>query len=141
MSAGDRWLLAFVLSALVLLVGGTLLRRIARTPEARGVRRRSGALLALGPVLGGIVTGDRTLVVGVVAVVALAAVGAVAERRADGSRLSALAVTIASVVVVLAGARLGPTGVSALDALAAFLFIAAVTAAFDGVGNADGLAR
>ena len=50
-----------------------------------------------------------------------------------------MAVVIGAVVATVAGARFGPTGVPVLDVALSVVFIVAVTEAFDGFGNADGL--
>ena len=57
------------------------------------------------------------------------------RRRAS----PAAAVVVAAVVATAAGARFGPTGVPVLDVALSVVFIVAVTEAFDGFGNADGL--
>src|SRR5205823_14036780 len=99
-TGGDRFMLAFSVSTLAVLTGGALVRRAARRrpresaqepetePEpsgpgrrssrsSRGVRRRAGSLVALGPIIGLAAGGSPTklTVVAAVGAVALAALG------------------------------------------------------------------
>jgi UDP-N-acetylmuramyl pentapeptide phosphotransferase/UDP-N-acetylglucosamine-1-phosphate transferase len=148
-AATDRWLLAFILSMLAVLAAGALARRAARAASARGprrqparVRRRAGALIALGPVIGFATSptlGERAWLIALGAP-ALAAVGLAAERRPDADRRVAVGITGAAALAVLAGVRAGPTGVGLFDALGALVIIVLATAAADGLGDADGLA-
>src|SRR5450759_3700004 len=125
-AAADRWLLAFSLATLAVLAVGSFARRVARTGAARarrgearstpGVRRRAGV------------------------VVALAVLGAWAERHRDPDRFAAVMIIVAAAIAVVGGVRFGPTGVGVLDALGALVVIALATAAVDGLGAADGLA-
>lgn len=147
---GDRWLLAFVLATLVVLVGGAWVRRLARhrggrdrdqEPEIRGLRRRGGALLATGPLVGLLVAplaGDRAALAALGAV-ALGVFGAVTERRRGFTPEVWLVVLGAAIVAAIVGVRFGPTGVEALDVLLGIGFVWLVTVAFDGLGNADGV--
>jgi UDP-N-acetylmuramyl pentapeptide phosphotransferase/UDP-N-acetylglucosamine-1-phosphate transferase len=147
---GDRWLLAFVLATVVVLVGGAEVRRIARRrggrdrnqePEVRGLRRRGGALLAAGPLVGLLVApaaGDRAALAAIGAL-ALGIFGAATERRRDFTRQVWWVALGAAVVAAVAGVRFGPTGVDGLDALLGVAFVWLVVVAFDGLGNADGI--
>ena len=150
-STENRWLLVFSIVAAVVLGAGTIARRAARRQSdgngnggtaSRGIRRRAGALLALGPLIGLALapSPDTLTVVAAVGAAALAAVGVVVERAARADRLTMAATVIAAAVAVIAGARFGPTGVDALDVVFAFCFIVVVTEAADGFGNVDGLA-
>ena len=150
-STENRWLLVFSIVAAVVLGAGTLARRAARRQSdgngnggtaSRGIRRRAGVLLALGPLIGLALapSPDTLTVVAAVGAAALAAVGVVVERAAHADRLTMAATVIAAAVAVIAGARFGPTGVDALDVVFAFCFIVVVTEAADGFGNVDGLA-
>ena len=143
-SVANRWLLAGILSAAMVLGAAAYARDASRRRGAqrRGTRRRAGALIALGPVIGLVVApelGDLTVVI-VLGCVALALVGAAIERSPQAERLSLVAVVVASIAAVAAGARLGPTGVETLDVLGALVFVFVVTKSIDGLGNADGLA-
>jgi UDP-N-acetylmuramyl pentapeptide phosphotransferase/UDP-N-acetylglucosamine-1-phosphate transferase len=145
-SASDRWLLTLSIAALAVLAIGTFARRAARGPDGenrqRGVRRRAGALVAIGPLVGLVLApslGDLAIVVAVGAAV-LAAVGVAVERLPRPNRLALLATMVGALVAVLAGARFGPTGVPALDAIGAFVLIVLATEATDGLGNIDSLA-
>src|SRR5215213_319347 len=121
----NRWLLAFSVAALVVLLAAAVMRREARLtrlgergthaqPKRRTYRRRAGALLALGPVMGLVV--DQS-------------------KRAE--LLTLLATLVAAGTAVLAGASFGPTGVDALDQTLAFVLIVVVIRATDGMGNID----
>ena len=144
----NRWLLVFSIVAAMVLVAGTLARRAARrTPNeesatsSRGIRRRAGLLLALGPVIGLAFapSPDTLTVLAALGAVALAVVGALVERAKRADRLTMTVTVVAAAVAVVAGARFGPTGVDALDVVLAFCFIVVVTQAADGLGNVDGL--
>src|SRR5262245_6489827 len=125
-AAENRWLLAFSLSALVVLAAGILTRRRARVAERKapgsgGVRRRAGAAIALGPLVGLACApsfDDRALVIAVGAAV-LAAFGMLVERSRDADRLTFGASVVAGVVAAVAGAQLGPSGVEVLDVVGA----------------------
>jgi len=148
---GDRWLLAFLVATVLVLVGGTVFRAQARRTgsrgdaedrhEVRGVRRRAGALLGLGPLVGWLVapTAGHGAFVAAAGAVVLAIVGAVSERRRDFTREIYLVVLVAAVVAVIGGARFAPTGVGVFDVLGGVAFVFAVVVAVDGLGNADGL--
>jgi UDP-N-acetylmuramyl pentapeptide phosphotransferase/UDP-N-acetylglucosamine-1-phosphate transferase len=147
---GDRWLLAFTLAALLVLAGGAWFRREARErgsrdreaePAIRGLRRRAGVLLAIGPVVGLLVApgAGGHAVVAAVGAVGLAVFGMVTERRRDHARQIALAALLASLLAVVGGVQFEPTGVEFFDVLLAVGFIWVVTIAVDGLGNADGL--
>jgi len=150
----ERGLLAFSIAALLLLAGGTLARRAAgaaRRGEAtgrggarasRGLRRRSGALVGAGPLVGLLLAQDVSaeLVVLALGAAALAAVGLWLEDRPDAGRLRVIAVAVAAGGAVAAGVRIGPTGVGVLDVLGAFGLIALFAIAVDGLGGTDGLA-
>jgi UDP-N-acetylmuramyl pentapeptide phosphotransferase/UDP-N-acetylglucosamine-1-phosphate transferase len=150
-ATANRWLLTFVLAILAVLAVGSLARRAARVATARhrrrganrtrGVRRRAGVALALGPVIGFVISptlGEDALLI-TAGAVALAVFGVRVDRRADADRLTVGAVAVAAAIAVLAGVRLSPTGVGVLDALGAFAFILLVTAVVNGLGQIDGL--
>jgi UDP-N-acetylmuramyl pentapeptide phosphotransferase/UDP-N-acetylglucosamine-1-phosphate transferase len=149
--AENGWLVAFTAAGLVVLLGGTVARRIARRTSNRrrgrsagstlALRRRAGCLVMLGPIIGLLAAGsaDTETVVVVLAGAALAAFGIAVERWQAVDRLVVVAVLVAAVVAVIAGVDFGPTGVDALDTACAVAFIVVVTLAFDGFGNADGL--
>jgi UDP-N-acetylmuramyl pentapeptide phosphotransferase/UDP-N-acetylglucosamine-1-phosphate transferase len=150
-TASDRWLLGFSIAALFVVAGATAVRRGARLARARaeqresalrGLRRRSGALVALGPAIGLALAPDFEIVmlVTVLGTGALAVLGLVTERASAPQRPTLIAVGLAAAAAVVAGARFGPTGVVAVDIVAAWVFIVVVTEAFDGFGNSDGLA-
>jgi UDP-N-acetylmuramyl pentapeptide phosphotransferase/UDP-N-acetylglucosamine-1-phosphate transferase len=80
------------------------------------------------------------MLVAALGAVALAVFGLITERHSEPQRATVLIVSIGAAVAVAAGARLGPTGVAAIDVLAAWVFIVLVTEAADGLGNSDGLA-
>src|SRR5215207_3937618 len=151
-AAWDRWILAFSIAAGLVLIGGAFARRYARRgpkpaertdrrDNRKGIRRRAGALLALGPLAGlalAPVVGSMALLVALGGTV-LALFGMVIERSPHADVLALGGIAVAAGVAVAAGAELGPSGVSGLDAIAAFLLIVGVTKAFDGFGNVDGL--
>ncbi len=151
LSTGNRVLLSASLAALATVAGGSYLRHLARaararreqdpTATSRGLRRRAGALVSLGPVLGfALVSSDTTESIAVlVAVVGLAAFGLWAEDRPESGAVTPGVILGAAVVAVAAGVRFGPTGVPVLDAVLAVAFVAGVTGAADGLGNIDGL--
>jgi UDP-N-acetylmuramyl pentapeptide phosphotransferase/UDP-N-acetylglucosamine-1-phosphate transferase len=150
-TASDRWLLGFSIATLLVVAGAAMARRGARharvraqrrEPVQRGLRRRSGALVALGPVVGLIVAPDfhAVMLIAALGSLALAVFGLVTERHAEPQRATFLVVSAAAVIAVAAGARFGPTGVVVVDILAAWAFIVLVTEAVDGLGNSDGLA-
>jgi UDP-N-acetylmuramyl pentapeptide phosphotransferase/UDP-N-acetylglucosamine-1-phosphate transferase len=148
-SVENRWLFVFSIVAAMVLVAGTLARRAARrspnedgSTSSRGIRRRAGVLLALGPLIGLALapSPDTLTVVAAVGAVALAGVGVAVERAKRADRLTMTVTIIAAAVAVAAGARFGPTGVEVLDVALAFCFIVVVTQAADGLGNVDGLA-
>lgn len=144
----NRWLLVFSIIAAIVLVAGTLARRAARKPNgdtdgtSRGIRRRAGVLLALGPMIGLAFapSPDKLTVIAAVGAAALAGIGVWVERAKRADRLTMTVTVIAAAVAVAAGARFGPTGVHLLDVGLAFGFIVVVTQASDGLGNVDGLA-
>lgn len=146
-TAADRWLVAFSVSVLVVLVGASVFRHLARThardPEDRhrGTRRRAGVLLAVGPVVGFLVAPAAGAHVGVAAVgaVALGVFGVVLERRPQVGRLVAVAAAVVALVAVADGVRFAPTGVGIFDVVFGFVFLFGVTVAMDGLGNSDGL--
>ncbi len=77
----------FIVVAAIVLVAGTVARRAARrttdgSGNGRGVRRRAGALLALGPLIGLALapSADTLTVVAAVGGAALAVVGMTVER-------------------------------------------------------------
>jgi UDP-N-acetylmuramyl pentapeptide phosphotransferase/UDP-N-acetylglucosamine-1-phosphate transferase len=165
----DRWLLAFAVSVFVVLVGGWLARDAARRatrvstgpkassgdlgasndvsgdadapPTVRGIRRRAGALLAVGPLAGFLVdpTARGHVVLAALGGAALATFGALYERRRDFDRTVALVAASAALVALVAGVRFSPTGVEVLDVALALGFVFVVTVAFDGLGNTDAL--
>jgi UDP-N-acetylmuramyl pentapeptide phosphotransferase/UDP-N-acetylglucosamine-1-phosphate transferase len=148
-STENRWLIVFSIVAAVVLVAGTFARRAARrdpngdgTAGRRGLRRRAGVLLALGPLIGLAIapSPDTLTVVAAVGAGVLAIVGVVVERTERADLLTMAATVIAAATAVIAGARFGPTGVDVLDIVFAFCFIVVVTQAADGLGNVDGLA-
>ncbi len=150
-AASDRWLLAFALAALAVLVGGTLLRRAAkharararaRGEETRGLRRSAGVLLVAGPLVGFLTSptfGEHALIA-VVGAVALAVIGVAADRRPDADRLIFWSILVVATLAVVAGVRVGPTGVDVLDLALAVGVVALATAAANGFGNTEGLA-
>jgi UDP-N-acetylmuramyl pentapeptide phosphotransferase/UDP-N-acetylglucosamine-1-phosphate transferase len=147
LTSENRWLLVFTVVAAIVLVGGAAARRAARrnstdSGNGRGVRRRAGALVALGPLIGlALAPSPGTLaVVAAVGGALLAVVGMAVERTKRADRSTMAATVAAAAVAVIAGARFGPTGVEALDVILAFVFLVAVTQAADGLGNVDGLA-
>ncbi len=86
-------------------------------PTAPQLRRRAGALLAVGPLVGLVFApsfGALSVTIAFGAVV-LAGVGLVADQSTTGNRLTLIATLVAAGVAVAAGARFGPTGVDALD--------------------------
>jgi UDP-N-acetylmuramyl pentapeptide phosphotransferase/UDP-N-acetylglucosamine-1-phosphate transferase len=142
-STANRWLLAGIVAAVVVLVLASYARaksRRGRSPR-RGTRRRAGALIALGPLIGLVFApdlGDLTLLVALGAIV-LALAGAAIERTERAEARTWLVIAAAGVVAVAAGARLGPTGVGVFDVVGAFLFVVVVMKSIDGLGNTDGL--
>jgi UDP-N-acetylmuramyl pentapeptide phosphotransferase/UDP-N-acetylglucosamine-1-phosphate transferase len=140
--AADRWLSAGILAAVAVLVLASFARSKSRQGRRRGTRRRAGALIALGPLLGLVFAPEVTTLTAVVALgaVALALAGAAIERSRNADRLTAEIVGVAALVAVIAGARLGPTGVGVFDVVGAFLLVVVVMKSVDGLGNADGLA-
>jgi UDP-N-acetylmuramyl pentapeptide phosphotransferase/UDP-N-acetylglucosamine-1-phosphate transferase len=140
-STANRWLLAGIVAAIIVLALAWLARQRSRQGHSRGTRRRAGALVATGPFVGLVLAearGDLTLLIALGAAV-LAAIGALLERAPRAERDTAIVVLVAAGTAVAFGARLGPTGVDGLDALAAFVFITLVMKSIDGLGNADGL--
>jgi UDP-N-acetylmuramyl pentapeptide phosphotransferase/UDP-N-acetylglucosamine-1-phosphate transferase len=142
-TAANRWLLAGIASAIAVLALAAYARdRSKENTSPRGTRRRAGAMIALGPVIGLVLApefGDLTVLVALGALL-LAVVGVAIERSHHTDRLAAAAAAVAALVAVLAGARLGPTGIEAFDVAGAFLFVFLVMKSIDGLGNADGLA-
>jgi UDP-N-acetylmuramyl pentapeptide phosphotransferase/UDP-N-acetylglucosamine-1-phosphate transferase len=150
-AASDRWLLGFSIAALLVVAGALIARRGAQAardrahgggPARRGMRRRSGALVALGPAVGLVVARDFEVVmlVAVLGALALAVFGLATERQSAPQRATVVAASIAAAAAVAAGARFGPTGVVGIDVIATWAFIVVVTEAADGLGNSDGLA-
>lgn len=150
-SAANRWLIIFSVVTLVVLVGGALARRAARTqrqaatadaPAHRGIRRRAGSLVVVGPLIGLVLApfSSRLAIVAACGAGALAIVGTLVERSSRADSVTLLATVAAAVAAVIAGARFGPTGVDALDVVGAFVLVVVVTQAADGLGNLDGLA-
>src|SRR5262249_43331548 len=146
----DRWLVAFVAAIGIVLVGGWIARSHARErakhvsegeARLRGLRRRAGALLAVGPAVGALLAPNFGVRAAAIAggAVGLAVFGAVVERDREAGGAVALAAALAAGVAVAGGVRFEPTGVDVLDILLGFGFVFAVTLAFDGLGNADGL--
>ena len=143
-TAANRWLLAGIASAIAVLG----LAAYTRATGARRTRAHAGPaaerarIIALGPVIGLVLApefGDLTVLVALGALL-LAVVGVAIERSEHTDRLAAAAAAVAALVAVLAGARLGPTGIGAFDVAGAFLFVFVVMKSIDGLGNADGLA-
>jgi UDP-N-acetylmuramyl pentapeptide phosphotransferase/UDP-N-acetylglucosamine-1-phosphate transferase len=150
-AASDRWLLGFSIAALLVVVGAVIVRRGAqaareraedRGESRRGMRRRSGALVALGPAAGLVAAPDfeAVMLIAVLGALALAGFGMVTERHSAPQRATLVAVSVAAAAAIAAGARFGPTGVVAVDVIATWAFIVLVTEAADGLGNSDGLA-
>ncbi|MDQ1429424.1 MAG: hypothetical protein QOF40_26, partial [Actinomycetota bacterium] len=153
-AAGNRWLLIFSITALVVLVGGSVLRKMARGTSSPkdgenggerrrgGIRRRGGGLLAVGPLVGLALAPHFTTPVVLVAVggAVLVAYGLLIERSPRGDMLAAAGVAAMAAVAVATGVELGPTSVRALDILGAACLIIGVTKSIDGLGNVDGLA-
>src|SRR3954471_3681628 len=151
-AAWNRWLLAFSVTVGLVLVGGAIARNYARrvpkpadrtnrSENRKGIRRRAGAMLAVGPLVGlafAPVVGSMALVIALGAT-ALALFGMLIERSPHVEGLALAGVAVVALVAVVAGAELGPTGVSGLGAVAAFALIVGVTKAADGFGNVDGL--
>src|SRR5262245_15913103 len=129
-STANRWLLAGVAAGAIVLGLAAYARGKSRrsSGRVRGTRRRAGALIALGPLVGLVfapAVGDLTLLIALGAVV-LAVVGAALERSPHAEQGSWCAIGAAAAVAVAAGARLGPTGVEVIDALGAFVFVVVV---------------
>jgi UDP-N-acetylmuramyl pentapeptide phosphotransferase/UDP-N-acetylglucosamine-1-phosphate transferase len=150
-AANNRWLLGFSIATLLVVVGAAVARRGAqaarsradrRGPAPRGWRRRSGALVAIGPTVGLIVAPgfEAVMLVAALGAVALAVFGLVTERHESPQRATFISVSVAAAAAVVAGARFGPTGVFVIDVLATWAFIVLVTEAANGLGNTDGLA-
>src|SRR5690349_10782242 len=100
-SAANRWLLTAIVSAVVILGLAAYARAESRRAgkQRRGTRRRAGALIALGPVIGLVFApefGDLTIVVALGAFI-LALVGALLERSENADRMTLLAVCISAV--------------------------------------------
>jgi UDP-N-acetylmuramyl pentapeptide phosphotransferase/UDP-N-acetylglucosamine-1-phosphate transferase len=145
-SAANRWLAAFSVVTLVVLGAGGLARRAARrvgdNTGGRAIRRRAGALIAIGPLVGLALAPSpgMCVVVAALGAVVLAAIGLWIEQSPRADRLSMAVSVVAAAVATAAGAELGPTGVPVLDVVFGFLFVFVVTQAADGLGNVDGLA-
>ena len=153
-SAVDRWLVAFAVATVAVLAIGTFARRAAQQrsgqPEPAdaptgAIRRRAGAVVALGPLIGLLLAPALLHVPAAVAVaalgaVALAAVGWFVERSERADQATFVATALAALAAVIAGVRFGPTGVDFFDVLGAFVVILVVTQAVDGFGNLDSLA-
>ena len=146
-SAANRWLAVFSVVALVVLGVAALARRAARRTAddnngSRAIRRRAGALVALGPLIGlALAPSPGTLtVVAALGAVALAGIGLLIEPSPRADRLTMTVSIVAAGVATVAGAEFGPTGVPVLDVVFGFLFVLVVTQAADGLGNVDGLA-
>lgn len=149
-AASNRWLLGFSIATLLVVVGAAVARRGAYAARARarrglaprGWRRRSGALVAIGPAVGLVVAPsfDAVMLVAALGALALAAFGLLTERSESSPRTAFISVSIAAAAAVVAGARFGPTGVVAIDVLLTWAFIVMVTQAANGLGNTDGLA-
>jgi UDP-N-acetylmuramyl pentapeptide phosphotransferase/UDP-N-acetylglucosamine-1-phosphate transferase len=146
-AAEHAWLVAFSLSALAVLALGIWTRQRARRSERQegrrvGIRRRAGAVIALGPVIGLVcaTSFDALTVVAAVGALGLALFGMLVEHARDADRLALGATVVAAIAAVAAGASFGPTGVDVFDTLGALVLIVLVTQAFDGLGNADALA-
>src|SRR5262245_53329247 len=125
-TAANRWLLAGIASAIAVLGLAAYARAKSKENSSRrGTRRRAGAMIALGPVIGLVVApelSDLTVVVALGALL-LAVVGVAIERSEHTDGLAATAAAVAALVAVLAGARLAPTGIEAFDVVGAFLFV------------------
>src|SRR6478609_11960144 len=115
-STENRWLLVFSIVAAVVLGAGMLARRAARRQSGgngngngatatRGIRRRAGVLVALGPLIGLALapSPDTLTVVAAVGAAALAVVGVAVERVARADRLTMAATVVAAAVAVIAG--------------------------------------
>lgn len=150
--AADRWLLTFSVAAVLVLIAAALMRRDARRtrlgergvharPKRRTFRRRAGALLAIGPLVGLVLAPSAatlTITIALGAVV-LSAFGLVVDQSRRSDHLTLLAIVLAAGVAVVAGATFGPTGADWLDDVLAFLVIILVMRTTDGMGNVDGL--
>jgi UDP-N-acetylmuramyl pentapeptide phosphotransferase/UDP-N-acetylglucosamine-1-phosphate transferase len=151
-STANRWLAAGILAMAVVLALAASARSQSRRnqvpdpatgqPARRGTRRRAGALIALGPLVGLVFASDVSGLTVLVALgaIALALVGAGLERSPRAETGALVAAAVAAAIAVIAGARLEPTGVPALDVIGAFVFVFVVMKSIDGLGNADGLA-
>jgi UDP-N-acetylmuramyl pentapeptide phosphotransferase/UDP-N-acetylglucosamine-1-phosphate transferase len=145
-SAANRWLAVFSVVALVVLGAGALARQAARrvtdTTGSRAIRRRAGALVAVGPLVGLALapSPDTLTVVAGVGAAVLAGLGVWIERSRRADRLTMTASVVAAAVAAAAGAEFGPTGVPVFDVVCGFLFVLVVVQAADGLGNVDGLA-
>src|SRR6266566_2371010 len=89
-TTANRLLIVFSLTVALVLVAATAARRAARRAAGAGIRRRAGALVALGPLLGlALAPSPATLtVVAAVGAVSLAGVGMALERRRTADRLT-----------------------------------------------------
>jgi UDP-N-acetylmuramyl pentapeptide phosphotransferase/UDP-N-acetylglucosamine-1-phosphate transferase len=145
-SAANRWLAVFSVVALVVLGVGAFARQAARRAGDgagnRSIRRRAGALVAIGPLVGLALapSPDTLTVVAGLGAGVLAAIGLWIERSPRADRLTMTVSVIAAGVAAAAGAEFGPTGVPVFDVGFGFLFVLVVTQAADGLGNVDGLA-
>jgi UDP-N-acetylmuramyl pentapeptide phosphotransferase/UDP-N-acetylglucosamine-1-phosphate transferase len=151
LAVGDRWLLTFIVTVVAVLFAGGQIRRVARVARARSraaahaprhLRRRAGALIALGPVVGLAIspTLHEHALVAAVGGAALAIVGWRVDRTQGADRVIVGAVLATAAIAAASGVALGPTGVDAFDVVGGFAVITLVTLASDGLGDADGLA-
>ena len=143
-ATANRWLLAFIVGAVVVLATGYVVRRRTGVSTAatgpRSVRRRAGALLSLGGLVGlafAPSAGDLTLVVALGAPV-VAGMALLVDAAALPSRATLALVAVAAAGAVAAGAELGPTGVAAIDLVGGGIFVVAVATAMDRVGRTEG---
>src|SRR5713101_5106264 len=129
-AVANRWLLAFSFSLVLVVVGSTAANRLTTRARARAfrsrprharIRRRAGAVVALGPVVGLAFapSPDKFVVTAVVGGAALAGIGWITERDPRADALTLASIGGAALVVVGVGLRWGPTGFDAFDVLGA----------------------
>lgn len=137
----DRWALAFSLAAALAVVGGSLLRRAARSSTATFDLRRVGGVVFAAALVGwALAPGVSSRLFALAAtVIVVMTVGLMADRRILRGRGMMAALFAASIIPVAAGVRLDILGVPGPDVVLSVLWIGGVTAAIAGLGNTDGL--
>ena len=146
---GSRWAIAFLVATWLAIAGNAVLRSLARSsvrwrdPEfwALQLRLLGGPVLAIAALLGALAAPNAPTRLGIAAAAAavLAVLGVADHRRKLRTDLRVAIITVAALIVVIAGMRVAVLGSTFLDSLLTIGWIVLVTNAFRRLDHLDGL--